>query len=283
VAQERRGPGTSAVLGALLLRLATRHPAFLGTRLTVRATVDSGNVGHLSSSFESLVALGVRNFVPSPVNTPDPGWNDDAASKLDAELGKIADASLGLDPAGGRFAFSPFRRLTLSGSPLSGPVCSLGAPDVLFVDVDGRIAPCGAFAASVHPALPALAEAVRRPLRGARVSDARLDERLARRWRAASRLPALHAARDRRSARGSCASCEALAECAVCPAAIASAPEQDPDLVPAVQCDWNRLVARHRRAYQRRLAAPRPAGQRAGRSSSAAATSAVTPVRIDGP
>ena len=77
----------------------------------------------------------------------------------------------------------------------------------------------------------------------------------------------------KRSVRGPCASCEALSECFVCPASIAFAPEQDPGLVPAIQCDWNRLVARHRRAFLARARLAR------GRTLSAPAAAPARPRR----
>lgn len=281
-AQERRGTGTAAILRTLLARLASRHPGLLATRLIARVTVDSANAATLCDSFEALVGAGVRAVQPSPVNTPDPGWDDRAASVLDSELARVRTKALRLDPEEGLWAFVPFRPAAPTGRLPGNPSCSVGSPDVLFVDVDGAVAPCGAFADSVHPSLPPLAESVRGALRGVHVEDGASEDQLGRRRTAALRLPVLRAGPDRRSRRGPCASCEALSECFVCPASIAFAPEQDPDLVPAIQCDWNRLVARHRRAFLARLASREADLHRAGSSSSAAETSAVTPVRIDG-
>ena len=281
-AQERRGPGTAPLLADLLHRLASRRPEFLASRLVVRATLDSGNVALFSSSFASLAAAGVREFLPALVNTPDPGWNDAAAARLDKELGLVVLASLRLAASGGGLPFVPFRPEAARRPALTTPACSLGAPDVLFVDVDGAVSPCGAFADSVHPVLPPLAEEIREPLRGVRVGEPRLAERLARRWQATAVLPALRPTPVRRSPRGACASCAALADCSVCPASIALAPEQDAGLVPASQCDLSRLMAKHRRAFLVRLASWEAALQRSGRRSSAPATSAATPARIDG-
>lgn len=281
-AQERRGPGTAVLLRSLLARLASRHPGLLANRLVARLAVDSANVGTLSTSFDALVEAGVRDVQPSPVFTPDAGWDDRSAAALDGELARIRRSALRLGPEGGRRAFSPFRPTTLRGRPREGPACSVGSPDVLFVDADGAVAPCGAFAASVLPAAPPLAEEVRDALGGVRVDDRGLEKRLGRRRETALRLPVLATGPARRSPRGPCASCEALSECFVCPASIAWAPGQDTDLVPAIQCDWNRLVAKHRRAFLARAAAREAEIQGAGNSSSAAATSAVTPVRIAG-
>lgn len=281
-AQERRGAGTAPLLRSLLARLASRHPELLADRLVARLTVDSENVATLSASFEALVEAGVRDVQASPVFTPDGGWDDRAAAALDAELARIRRKALRLGPEEGRWAFSPFRPAAPRSRPRGSPACSAGSPDVLFVDVDGAVAPCGAFAGSVLPAAPPLAEEVRRALGGVHVGDRALESRLGRRRASAFRLPVLGAAPARRSPRGPCSTCEALEECFVCPASIAWAPEQAPRLVPAIQCDWNRRVARHRRAFLARAGARRENGQGAGSSSSAAATSAVAPARIAG-
>jgi len=274
-AQERRGAGTGAALRALLLRLGSRRPRLLANGLVARVTVDSGNVAHLGRSVAGLRAAGVREIRAAPVQTPDPGWNRSCDDLLDRALGEIA--ALPPSPSGVS-VFDPLRPAAVLRRPFGAPACSLGARDVVFVDVDGRIAPCGAFAPSVLPSLPPLGEELRRRLDGPRIDDAALDARLARREARRRALPALVATPRRRSPRGPCASCDALDECAVCPAAIAGAPEQDPDLVPAIWCDWNRRTARHRRASLRSAVD----GQRAGSSSSAPETSAVTAVRIAG-
>ncbi len=150
------------------------------------------------------------------------------------------------------------------------------------MDVDGSIAPCAFLAVSTLCAATPLVREVARSLPALHVADAGLDDALAARERAARALPFLQSHAARRSRLGPCASCEAFAECFVCPASIAFAPEQDPHLVPEIQCDWNRLVAKHRRAFLARAAAREADGQRAGSSSSAPATRAVTPARIDG-
>lgn len=274
-AQERRGAGSGLALRGLLLQLARNRPRLVGERLVARVTVDSGNVAALGRSVARLCAAGVREIRAAPVQTPDPGWNGGCDDLLDRALEEIA----ALPPnESGESVFEPLRPAPGLQRPFGAPACSLGARDVVFVDVDGRIAPCGAFAPSVLPSLSPLAEELRRRLDGPRIDDPTLDARLARREARRRALPALVATPRRRSHRGPCASCEALAECVVCPAAIAVAPEQDPDLVPAIWCDWNCRTARHRRACLPGAVA----GQRAGSSSSAPATSAVTPVRIAG-
>ncbi len=279
-AQERRGDGTGAAIRALLHRLARRRPRLLAERVKARVTVDSGNVSDLGRSVAELLSAGVRRIAAAPVNTPDPGWSEACGDLLDGALEVVAslrpaDAD---DDGPGHPSFEPLLPAARLRTAFGAPSCSLGARDVVFVDVDGRVAPCGAFARSVLPSLPPFAEEIRHRLAGPRVDDPALDARLALREARRRGLPTLVPSPARRSPRGPCASCEAAAVCRVCPAAIAAAPEQDPDLVPALWCDWNRRTARHRRAPVPRAGRD----QRAGSSSSAPATSAVTPVRIAG-
>ena len=281
-AQERRGRGTGRRLRRLLERLASRHPALLRDRLVARLTLDAATAPALADAFAELLAHGVRDIQVSPRLTPDPSWGGHAVRALDDALMRISDAALRLPAVGGRAAFLPYRPPP-PAPPAGRPACSAGASDVLFVDVDGGLAPCGAFARSVLPYLPRLAREVSEALAGPRVDDGRLDARLAARAGRARALPVLRSGPRRRSPGRRCASCTARSECFVCPASIAFARAQRPDLVPALQCDWNFLVARHRKDFLARAAAREAPPQRAARRSSAAATSAVTPVRIAGP
>lgn len=279
-AQDARAPDTSARLEGLLLRIAALETDWFSRRLGVRITIHSGNVGSLASSTARFLESGVNRIEVVPVVTPDPGWNPLSAWVLDGQLAEIVRASRpGSDP--GVFPFVPFRSTGPRGAGHEA-TCGLGSPESLFIDVDGAVAPCGAMVPSMLRNATPLVRSALGSLAGARVPDPDLSRSLAER---SVRTEGLRFARERRakrSAAGPCASCEALSECFVCPASIAFAPEQDPDLVPSIQCDWNRLVAKHRRAFLARLASREADLQGAGRSSSAAATSAVTPVRIAG-
>ena len=116
------------------------------------------------------------------------------------------------------------------------------------------IAPCGAMASSVVPDPPPLLREAMDALGGLRVSDPDLDARLVARERRAATLPLLNDLARKRGRDGRCFGCEALGSCVVCPAAIARAPgPPDPYRVPDNQCDFNRLVARHRKSLLERL------------------------------
>lgn len=279
-AQDARAPGTSARLTGILRRIAARETDWFSRRLGVRITIHSANVGSLASSTAHLLESGMKRIEAVPVVTPDPGWDSRSAFILDGQLAEIVRAARpGSDP--GASPFVPFRPTGARGAGHE-ETCGLGSPESLFFDVDGTVAPCGAMVPSMLREATPLVRSALESLAGARVPDPDLSGALVVR---SVRARGLAFARDlarKRSLRGPCSTCEALDECFVCPASIAWAPEQDPDLVPAIQCDWNRLVARHRRAFLARAGARRENGQGAGRSSSAAATSAVTPARIAG-
>jgi MoaA/NifB/PqqE/SkfB family radical SAM enzyme len=278
-AQDDRSPGSFRVLDGFLDRLARSRPGYLRARVEARLTLTSRNVDHLSRSVLHLAGRGVSNIVVSPVLGKGRDWDDRAARELDLQLARLArelspPAASGKPPAFLAFAPDPPRR--------DGPACGLGRPDSFFVDVDGTVPACAFFASSTLGPAPSLVREVLAAAPAPRVGDPGLSAAVAARGEALGALPLLNGLPRRRSPRGPCASCEALGECLVCPASIAFAPEQDPLLVPAIQCDWNRLVAKHRREYLARRAAGECLPQRGGSSSSAAATSAVTPARIEG-
>lgn len=251
-AQAFRTGGSPCRVEAVLRRAASAEPAWFARRVGGRITLHSGNVAFLAESVDLLVRLGVRRIDVAPVVTPDPGWSDGAARELDLQLARLAATLPASVPEAGA---SPFRPFAPSGRTAGGrgAMCGLGAPDALFLDVDGSVAPCGAMVPSLLPSPPALAREAIETLGGLRVADRALHEAMRERSGRALRLAFARDLERKRSPRGRCASCPALGECAVCPAAIAFAPEQDPDLVPAIQCDWSRLAASHRRSYLARL------------------------------
>lgn len=247
----RDGGGAARVEEALRLASGAEGEWF-ARRVGARITLHSGNVRFLSASVELLLLLGLGRVEVAPVVSPDPAWNAEAAEALDGELGRLA-AALPVPAPAANPIFRSFGALVRDGTG-RGPLCGIGSPDALFLDVDGSVAPCGAMVPSfLHDPPPLVRDAVA-TLGGPKVTDTGLKKEMRAR---AGRAATLRFARDlvrKRSPRGSCASCPALGECFVCPASIAFAPEQDSDLVPAIQCDWSRLVSKHRRAFLARAA-----------------------------
>lgn len=259
-AQHVRGARTPERLDALLVSLSASHPALLAGRLTVKATLTSENASVLSDSLRYLLGRGAADVALVPLLTPDPGWTAAVREALDRELARAIEVCLEDHALTGRIAFQPFRPAgTFGGRSGCGPLCSAGRASAVFVDVDGTIAPCGAMAASVVPDPPPLLREAIDALGGLRVPDPDLDARLVARERRAATLPLLNDLARKRGRDGPCAGCETLGSCVVCPAAIANAPGlPDPYRVPDNQCDFNRLVARHRKSFLERLAGGRP-------------------------
>lgn len=255
-AQEARSPGTFAIVDALLDRLGREQPDLMAGSLTVRLTLCSGNVAQLAASFAYLLDKGVRDVEVSPVVTPDPGWDVDVEAELDRQLAEVAALSLADRASTGGVAFAAFRG---GAAPAVRPsaavrVCGLGRPDALVVDVDGRIAPCGAMIPSCQPDLPARLQEVVERLAGCRIRDPDLERGLEERRRRASELPLVVGKERMRSARHACADCRWLGTCFVCAASVAYG-ERGLDRIPEHQCAWNRLLLEHREAFRGRAGA----------------------------
>lgn len=280
-AQSLRSGDVTPALERTLRRIAEAEPEWFARSVGVRITLHSGNVRFLGDSVLFLSALGFRRIEVSPLVTRDVGWDVRSGRELDRRLEGLATTALPAEPREGPPLFRPFAPPSRRTAG-RGPMCGLGSPESLFLDVDGSVAPCGAMIPSLLDDPPPLVREAVDTLAGVQVPDPALRERMRARAARAVRLAFARDLEQKCSPRGPCASCEALPECFVCPASIAFAPEQDPNLVPTIQCDWNRLVAKHRRAFLARLASREADLQRAGSSSSAAETSAVTPARIDG-
>ncbi len=261
-AQDDRSPGSFDVLDRFLVRLRRDYPVHLGKRLSVKSTLTSRNVPFLCASLRYFLSRGVRDVDVLAVLPDDAGWSAQRARELDRQLRDVVDLSLGEFRRSGEVPFRPFRAAATDAPGNRGPVCACGNRGLLFVDVDGTVAPCAAFAPSTLGAKP---EALRRDLAalgGLHVTDVDLSAGLIRRERRAGRLGFLVGPESRRGLRGTCARCKARRWCFVCPEALAC----NGGRVPAFHCDVNRLFARHRAAFHRGIRAN--AVRRASRTTS---------------
>jgi hypothetical protein len=281
-AQELRAPGTFDRLDRLLRSLGRGGFEAMGGPPRIRLTVTGANVRFLSASVSYFRSLGIREVIAAPALGPAPPWTATPARELDRQLSRIVRLHTADRRPSSAALFSAFRPVERNPARGTGPICGAGRAGKLFVDVDGSLAPCSAMARSFTRNPPPLLLEAMQTTRHAKVTDPDLEESHAERERRLHGLPFFVDHARKRSARGPCSECPDLLECSICPASIAFAPEEEPDLVPAIACDFSRLVAKHRRAYLARLADRGVEAQRVGSSSSAAATSAVTPVRIDG-
>ena len=236
-------------LDRLLIRLRRNHPNHFRKRVAV-----SGDADHSKRP----VPLGLLSLLPlarrpgrrvRPRSPRSAGWSAQVARELDRQLTEVARLSIQEFRRTGEVPFRRFQRGTADLAK-GGPACACGSRGLLFVDVDGALAPCVAFAPSTFGARPRPLRRVLAALGGLHVTDPDLPAALIRRERHARRLRFLAGSEDRQSPLGQCARCEARPTCSVCPVAIAC----NRGRVPAFHCDVNRLFGRRRAAFHRQTA-----------------------------
>lgn len=253
-AQDLRARRSFATLDLLLVRLRRDYPDHFSRRFRIAATLTSGNVSHLADSVRYFLHRGVRAVDVVPLVTRDSGWDSDSRDELDRQLADVVEQSRAVYEASG---VVPFRALRGSGGtpscpPVGSRLCGAGGRKCLFVDVDGKIAPCAAMADSARRDLPPVLRGIVRTLRGCRVTDPDLDGKLSARERAAEKVPLLARRPEMRGRAGACVDCPAAGACVICPASVAfSSDDGRIDRVPDNQCDFNRLVALHRESFRR--------------------------------
>ena len=239
-AQDARAPGIFKALDGLLLRIARDHPEHFRNRVAVKMTLTPDNVPCLSDSFRYFLSRGVRNVDLAPAFLSDARWSARQASELGRQFAAVVRLSAAELGRSGEISFTAFR--IREDIPLGGPACACGSHGLVFVDVDGALAPCSGLVPSTLEPRPAALRRVVAALGGVHVNDADLPAALRRREARARRLGFLRRPVDRPETRRRCLRCAARATCLVCPIAIVSAGRH----VPAFHCDLNRLLAKHR-------------------------------------
>jgi sulfatase maturation enzyme AslB (radical SAM superfamily) len=248
-AQEARSPGSFEVLDRLLVRIKREHPTYFRKRVAVKVTLTRENVRFLSESFRYFLSRGIGTVDIAPVSAGNAGWTAAQAQVLDRQLAVVARLSRKEFRRSGEIPFTAFRSATVRVVTPGAPACGCGSRGLVFVDVDGSLAPCSGLVPSTLGPTPAALRRVAVALGGLRVTDVDLPSALRRREDHARRLRFLRKPADRPTTKRKCARCAARATCLVCPVSIALARGR----VPAFPCDVNRLVERHRAAFQRWL------------------------------
>jgi sulfatase maturation enzyme AslB (radical SAM superfamily) len=251
-AQDDRGPGSFEQLDRLLVRLNHDHPKLLRERLAVKVTLTSRNVPFLSASFRYFLSRGVRDVDIYPVLPDDAGWSAQSRRDLDRQLAEVVRLSVEEFRRSGQVPFRPFRGAAAEPPADGAPACACGSRGLLFIDVDGALAPCSLLVPSTLGSQPKAIRRVVATLGGLHVTDPDLPDALLRRERRAHRLRFLAGPAGRQGPRGACAQCKAGSTCFVCPVAVAC----NGGRVPAFHCDVNRLFARHRAAFAARASSP---------------------------
>lgn len=246
-AQDDRSPGSFDILDALLVRLRRDYPRHFRRRVAVMATLTSRNVPVLSASFRYFLSRRLKEIEVVPVRPDDAGWNWQIARELDRQLGEIVDVSIEEFQRSGEVPFGPFRNGVANVAAAGAPACACGSRGLLVVETDGTLAPCDFLAGSILGAKPWPLRRVLAALGGLRVTDPDLTAALIRRERHARRLRFIAGPKDRQSPHGGCARCKVRPACFVCPVAVACGGGR----VPALHCDFNRLVEKHRQVFSR--------------------------------
>ena len=246
-AQDERCPGSFETLDRLLVRWRREHPAHFRNRFSVKMTLTPANVPQLAASFRYFLSRGLRDVEIAPAAGRAVRWTRRQAGELDRQLAAVTRLSIEEFRQSGRIPFRALRPYDPPPPVRGEPACGCGSHGLLFVDVDGRIAPCAAFIPSTLPDGAPTHRRIVGALGGLTVSDPDLPDRLLRRERRARTLRSLRTPADRKGWSRRCSRCSALASCLVCPAAIALAGGR----VPAFHCDVNRLIAKHRTSLHR--------------------------------
>jgi sulfatase maturation enzyme AslB (radical SAM superfamily) len=252
-AQDRRRPGSFALLDRRLRDLRCAHPSFFAECVEVAVTLTGANLPVLADSVDYLFDQGVTTIHVSPRFPPDPDWTTQSHAELRRQVARVCGSSRRLFARTGRVPVS-FLRDERTRHPWTAPaMCTIGTGLSLAVDVDGDVRGCAACVASYQtfdtPGLRAWVA----PLRIGDVRAPDLADRL-REFRAlVQRTEAFGRPAAKRCGRRRCARCPFLADCFVCPVAIAWIPGNlDPRLIPETHCAFNRVTLLHAGHFRRR-------------------------------
>jgi sulfatase maturation enzyme AslB (radical SAM superfamily) len=254
-AQQFRGAGTWAALDSLLDRLRRDHPRFYRDQVEVSATFFSRTIPQLGESFDYFIEKKARAVHLAPIDTFDPGWRPELKDELDRQFERIFRSSLRVLRSREEVPLMLFRKTATDDehAPRGRSMCGAGRGQTLAVDVDGEVNGCAVFARSFQK-FPT--ELLREPLDRMRMGDVRapeLSSRLALYPGVARDTRIFNAKQDKHSSYGSCATCEYLRTCSVCPVSIGRIPGNiDPDRVPDPLCAFNLVVGKWRARFPAR-------------------------------
>jgi uncharacterized protein len=254
-AQDLRGPGTFAVLDALMTRLARDHPRFVQERLTVGLTLSPATVRHLPASVAYFLGRGVAKVTLSPILTHDASWAPERIAELEAAFAEVFRLCLRHYKRTGEVPLQVFRRDEEAGEagrhrPREGLSCSAPTGRVLAVDVDGQMHACAVFIESYQRPGSAFQRA---NIDALRLGDFRAPEfprRLAMYPDAARGTGLFHGKRDKYSSYGRCGECRYLDSCTVCPASTGNIPgNTDPRRIADFPCAYNLVALQYREEF----------------------------------
>jgi sulfatase maturation enzyme AslB (radical SAM superfamily) len=252
-AQDRRRPGSFALLDRRLRELRRARPSFFEDCVEVAITLTGANLPALADSVDYFVDRGVRTIHVSPRLPPDPDWTAASMAELRSQVARVCRSSRRLFDRTGRIPVS-FLREERTRYPWTPPaMCTIGAGHALTVDVDGDVRGCTSCVASYQSfGTPGLREWIA-PLRIGNVRAPDLAARVRAFQEVVRRTEVFGERAAKRCGRRRCARCPFLADCFVCPVAIAWIPGNlDPRLIPETHCAFNRVTLLHAGHFRRR-------------------------------
>ncbi len=253
-AQNYRREGTFAAVDKLLDRLRERQPVFFAERTWISMTVIPATIVYLAESTKYLIQKGVRNIGVSPSFTPSPGWTPERIQSLDDQFSLIYEVCLHHYEKNAVLPMRLFREdAHREGSSVSrGNMCSLILGKTLAVDADGQGYGCALLAESYQEFPSNLLRSRLAPLRMGDVRGPGFSERYAALREAAHKAEIFDQKERKYSSYGSCAECECLSECFVCPVSIGyESGNTDPHRVPDFICAFNRVAHKYRKRFPR--------------------------------
>ena len=251
-AQDLRQPGTFRRLDRRLRELRRSSREFFEECVEVSITLTGANLPTLADSVDYLIDLGLATIHISPSLPPDPCWNAVSPVELRRQLALVCRSSRRHYRRTGRtpVAFLREERTRDRWSPPE--MCAIGTGRSLTVDVDGQVRGC----AMCVPSYQSFGEpGLREWIAPLRIGDVRSPDLAARvrAFRAAVRRTEVFGNREAKaSGPRRCRGCPFLADCFVCPAAIARIPgNRDPRLIPDAHCAFNRVSLLHAAHFPR--------------------------------
>lgn len=251
-AQHLRAPDTFARLDSLLDRLRAEQSLFFRHRLFVSMTATADNLPYLAESLKYFLEKGLREIHIAPRTTFEPGWRPQMLETLDRQFDRMYRSCLRHFLITGDVPLSLFARERdeVVDSPVPGPICRIGIPERLTVDVDGQVYGCVMLAESFQ-SFPT--ESLRRrlpPLRIGHLRDPRFPERLAAYADAAAREPMFRDKTEKYSSYSSCSACPVFQHCQICPVSICHVPgNTDPNRIPEFPCAFYRIALGYREKF----------------------------------
>ncbi|HVO76775.1 MAG TPA: radical SAM protein [Candidatus Bathyarchaeia archaeon] len=252
-AQDRRAPGTFALLDSLLDRLRDAHADFFRHNVTVGITITPSTIVHLPVSVDYFLGKGAEKISVSPSLVWDPAWRTERIAELDAAFARVFDSSMRHLRTASKVPVLAFRNHGASMCHEEGrPMCGIVQGHGMAVDVDGHAYGCATIAGSYQRVASPFMRDTLESMRMGSIHDHAFAERYASFPEAARRAGMFDRKERKYSAYRRCAECDAFTACSVCPVCIGSMPgNTDPDRMNDFCCAVSLASLKYREHFPR--------------------------------